>query len=110
MIGRGVVGRPWIAREIAAGLAGQPDGAPGRTERLTVVLDHFRESLAFYGERLGLRMFRKHLASYIEAAPWPAQAAERRAARARLCQLEAPGEVEAGLTALWSERNERLAA
>ena len=110
MIGRGVVGKPWIAREVEAGLSGAGNGAPDREERLQIALDHFRESLAFYGDRLGLRMFRKHLASYIEAAPWPASAEARRAARARLCQLEAPGEVEAGLTALWSADPERLAA
>jgi tRNA-dihydrouridine synthase B len=103
MIGRGVVGRPWIAREIAAGLDGLPNGAPDRTERLDIALDHFRESLSFYGDRLGLKMFRKHLASYIEAAPWPASSDIRRAARARLCQLDIPGEVEAGLAALWSD-------
>ncbi len=110
MIGRAVVGKPWIAREIAAGLAGQSNGAPDRVERLDIALDHFRESLGFYGDRLGLKMFRKHLASYIEAAPWPASAEVRRSARARLCQLDLPGEVEAGLAALWSDDPERLAA
>ncbi|MCE3290280.1 MAG: dusB, partial [Caulobacter sp.] len=65
--------------------------------------------LAFYGERLGLKMFRKHLASYIEAAPVPETPEARRAARAELCRLETPVEVEAALTRLWlSER--RLAA
>jgi nifR3 family TIM-barrel protein len=110
MIGRGVVGKPWIAREVEAGLSGASDGAPDREERLQIALDHFRDSLAFYGDRLGLRMFRKHLASYIEAAPWPASSEARRAARARLCQLDAPGEVEVGLAALWSADPERLAA
>ncbi|MDQ0463076.1 nifR3 family TIM-barrel protein [Caulobacter ginsengisoli] len=110
MIGRGVVGKPWIAREVAAGLDGLSNGAPGRTERLDIALDHFRESLGFYGDRLGLKMFRKHLASYIEAAPWPASPEARRAARARLCQLDAPGEIEAGLAALWSDDPARLAA
>ena len=86
MVGRGIVGRPWIARAIEAELDGRPQEAePDLAGRLAIAIDHFRDSLAFYGERLGLRMFRKHLAAYVEAAPWPADALVRREARARLC-------------------------
>jgi tRNA-dihydrouridine synthase len=46
-------------------------------------------------------MFRKHLGWYIEQAPWPADPLERRAAKARLCRLETPEEVETALTDLW---------
>ena len=110
MIGRGVVGKPWITRAIEAGLDGRADGEPGLDERLAIALDHFRDSLAFYGDRPGLRMFRKHLAAYVEAAPRPAGVQARREARARLCRLDAPGEVEAALIALWGPDPERLAA
>ena len=110
MIGRGIYGRPWIARELEAGLDGRADTAPDRTERLAIALDHFRDSLAFYGPRLGLKMFRKHLAAYIEAAPWPAGADDRRAARAGLCQLLDPTAIEDGLAALWTTPDRRLAA
>ena len=72
--------------------------------------DHLRESLAFYGERLGLRIFRKHLASYIENAPRPTQAEARREARARLCRLEDAAEVEKQLVALWRDPQTRMAA
>lgn len=111
MVGRGIVGRPWIARSIEAELDGRPHQAePAIAERLVIAIDHFRDSLAFYGERLGLRMFRKHLAAYIEAAPWPADAQVRRQARARLCSLDDPSAVEAELTALWSQPMQRIAA
>lgn len=110
MVGRGVVGKPWIARAIEAGLDGRDDGEPDLAERLAIALDHFRDSLAFYGDRLGLRMFRKHLAAYIEAAPRPLTVEARRQAKARLCQLDVPGEVEAALIALWGPDSERLAA
>lgn len=111
MVGRGIVGRPWIARAIEAELDGRPQEAePDLAGRLAIAIDHFRDSLAFYGERLGLRMFRKHLAAYVEAAPWPADALVRREARARLCSLDRPAEVESGLTALWSRPAERIAA
>lgn len=110
MIGRGGYGRPWVAAQIEAGLAGHAFVEPDAADRLTLVLDHFRASLAFYGEGLGLKMFRKHLGSYIEAAPWPADAQDRRAAKARLCRLESAVEVEAALTNLWMPFAERLAA
>lgn len=111
MVGRGVVGKPWIARAIEAELDSRPaDAEPAMDERLAIAVGHFRDSLAFYGERLGLRMFRKHLAAYVEAAPWPVDPLERRQARARICSLDAPYEVEAALAALWTVPPERLAA
>jgi nifR3 family TIM-barrel protein len=106
MIGRGVYGRPWIARTLGAALDDQPISEPSILDRLSIVLEHFRDTLNFYGDRLGLRIFRKHLASYVEAAGWPLDAAARRSARAALCRLEHRDAVEAGLTALWSEPSE----
>ncbi|MBX3479169.1 MAG: tRNA dihydrouridine synthase DusB [Caulobacter sp.] len=110
MIGRGAYGRPWIARDLDAALAGDVADEPDMDVRLGIALDHFRDALGFYGDRIGLKMFRKHLASYIEAAPQPLDAADRRAARARLCRLETAAEVEAELTALWTHPDRRLAA
>jgi nifR3 family TIM-barrel protein len=110
MIGRGVYGRPWIAAQIEAALQGRAFDAPDAQARLSIALDHFRDSLAFYGDRLGLKIFRKHLAAYIEQAPWPANAETRREARGILCRLEAPAAIEAGLTQLWSDPERRLAA
>ncbi|HUO20897.1 MAG TPA: tRNA dihydrouridine synthase DusB [Caulobacteraceae bacterium] len=104
MIGRGAYGRPWIARALDAALDGRPPPAePGPGERLQIVLEHLSDSLGFYGERLGLKIFRKHLGWYVEAAPWPAGPAERRAAKSRLCRAESAREIAAGLTELWSE-------
>ena len=109
MVGRGVYGRPWIAAQIEAGLAGQAFIEPDPSERLTIALTHFDDALQFYGERLGLRIFRKHLAAYVENAPWPDLAETRRAARARLCRLDEASAVRHALTDLWT-RPERLAA
>jgi len=110
MIGRGVYGRPWIAAQIEAELEGRAFAEPDAEARLAIALEHFRDALGFYGERLGLRVFRKHLAAYIEQAPWPPAAEERRAARSRLCRLEDAGEVERELTELWAQPERRLAA
>jgi nifR3 family TIM-barrel protein len=101
MIGRGVYGRPWMAKAIEAALEGRAFVEPDVEERLAIALTHFRRSLDFYGQPLGLKMFRKHLASYIEAAPWPEASEARRAARAALCRLDDPEEVERALTGLW---------
>ncbi|HVZ92754.1 MAG TPA: tRNA dihydrouridine synthase DusB [Rhizomicrobium sp.] len=107
MIGRGAYGRPWIAGAIDRALGGAAFAEPGIEERLAIALDHFADSLRFYGDAHGVRVFRKHLGWYVEAAPWPPAAANRRAAKSALCRLSAPREVEAGLIALW--RGEPLA-
>lgn len=108
MLGRGVYGRPWLAARLDRALAGEAQPPePDRETRLAIVIDHFRQALDFYGERLGLKMFRKHLGWYIEQAPWPDDAAERRAAKARLCRLETAGEVEAALAELWRPETSR---
>lgn len=111
MLGRGVYGRPWIAGAIEAVLdGGALDAQPEPEARLAIVLEHLREALGFYGERLGLRVWRKHLGWYVEQAPWPADAAARRAAKAALCRLESAAAVERGLAALWLEGELRAAA
>ena len=110
MVGRGVYGRPWIAAEIEAELDGRPFAAPDAEARLAIATAHLRESIEFYGARLGLRIFRKHLAGYVEHAPWPADPAARRAARATLCRLEDARSVERGLQSLWVSPGRRLAA
>ena len=102
MLGRGVYGRPWLASHLDRALEdGEQLREPGREERLAIVIEHLRASVAFYGLPLGLKMFRKHLGWYIEQAPWPAEAADRRAAKASLCRLETPGQVEGALFVLW---------
>ncbi|WP_333585979.1 tRNA dihydrouridine synthase DusB [Phenylobacterium sp.] len=110
MVGRAVYGRPWIAAEIEAELDGRAFQAPALEARLAIVLDHLDDSVAFYGPRLGLRIFRKHLAAYIENAPWPQEPEARRSARARLCRLEEPSQVKSELTALWRGPEARMAA
>ena len=102
MLGRGVYGRPWAAAAIARALDGEAEAPEPQGEaRLAFVLEHMREALAFYGEPLGLRVFRKHLGWYVESAPLPADPASRRAAKSALCRLEGAVEVEAALAALW---------
>ncbi len=111
MLGRGVYGRPWLAGALDAALAGgTADAEPGREARLALVLEHMREALGFYGDALGLRVWRKHLGWYVERAPWPGDPAARRTAKARLCRLETAAAVEDALAALWLGGEEVRAA
>jgi tRNA-dihydrouridine synthase B len=72
MIGRGAQGAPWRLAQVAHDLYGTP--APkvpegGRLGRM--ILDHYDDMLTFYGRDLGLRMARKHLGWYLDAAGLP---------------------------------------
>jgi len=111
MIGRGAYGRPWAASAIDRALAnGGRVVEPDMPERLAIVLNHLRDSLNFYGEKHGLKIFRKHLGWYVEYAPHPADAETRRAAKSQLCQMTSAREVEAALIGLWSGDGLKLAA
>jgi tRNA-dihydrouridine synthase len=104
MIGRGAYGRPWIAASIESALRCEGRSVePGLEKRLEIVLDHMADSIRFYGDVMGLKIFRKHLGWYIENAGLPEGVEERRAAKSRLCRLTAAHEVEAALTALWRQ-------
>jgi tRNA-dihydrouridine synthase B len=110
MIGRGVYGRPWMIAALQRALVGgEALTDPDAWARFEIVIDHLRDTLAFYGDRLGLRIFRKHLGWYVEQAPWPAAAQARREAKSALCRLETGAEVERALSRLWSPQG-RLAA
>jgi len=65
MIGRGAQGRPWIFRELAAFHAGKKKIAPlEKSELRDTMLGHLKELHRFYGERVGVRVARKHLTWY----------------------------------------------
>ncbi len=65
MIGRAALGRPWIFREIIHFLrTGRRHPPPGTSERRHILLSHLDEMYAFYGERTGVSMARKHIGWY----------------------------------------------
>jgi nifR3 family TIM-barrel protein len=103
MIGRGSYGRPWIASSLGRALAhdgamGEPDSA----NRLTILLDHLASSLRFYGDALGLKVFRKHLGWYVENVPF-GTSATRREAKATLCRIENATVLEQLVTKFWRD-------
>lgn len=69
MIGRGAQGQPWAVGQIGAQLAGrEPGAAPTGTELAELVAEHYDAMLTDYGSQLGVRVARKHLDWYLEAA------------------------------------------
>ncbi|HEX4532786.1 MAG TPA: tRNA dihydrouridine synthase DusB [Rhizomicrobium sp.] len=109
MLGRGAYGRPWIASALETALqTGGEIVEPDLEARLGIALDHLHDSLRFYGDTNGLKIFRKHLGWYIEGALQPRNADARRAIKSELCRANNSRDVEAGLVALW--RSELKAA
>ena len=69
MIGRAAQGRPWIFREIAAGLAGRVAMPPSLEEVRAIMLSHLEALYSLYGEAKGVRVARKHLGWYCRLHP-----------------------------------------
>ncbi|MBT8447284.1 MAG: tRNA dihydrouridine synthase DusB [Gammaproteobacteria bacterium] len=66
MIGRSGLGNPWLFRDIAARLAGEPaPAAPDAAEIGVVARRHVAAMHEFYGEVPGVRVARKHIAAYL---------------------------------------------
>lgn len=87
MVGRAAQGRPWIFREIAHFLAtGEELAPPTRDEVRDILLSHLTALHAFYGERSGVRIARKHLGWYVRGH------AEHAAFRSRVVAAETAAE------------------
>ncbi|MBC7180230.1 MAG: tRNA-dihydrouridine synthase, partial [Roseovarius sp.] len=69
MIGRGARGRPWVLAEVAAAMGqGAAPVEPKGAALADLVAGHYEAMLGFYGRDLGLRVARKHLGWYMDAA------------------------------------------
>jgi nifR3 family TIM-barrel protein len=61
VVGRGCLGRPWLFRDLADVFAGrEPRDPPALREVFAIMLEHARLLAAWFGERHGVRGFRKH--------------------------------------------------
>ncbi len=60
IIGRGCLGRPWLFRELAQVFNGQePDAPPSLGEVTSLLLDHARLLVEYFGDRKGILEMRK---------------------------------------------------
>ncbi len=67
MVGRSLLGAPWRLSAIMAEIDGVATVSKfSNADSLNLIQDHYRDMLAFYGEKKGLRVARKHLAAYID--------------------------------------------
>ena len=61
MIGRGALGKPWLINQVMQFLSkNQTIADPSIEEQFKIVMEHFQNTLDFYGVEHGIRMFRKH--------------------------------------------------
>ncbi|MDR9425496.1 MAG: tRNA dihydrouridine synthase DusB [Marinobacter sp.] len=68
LIGRGAQGRPWIFREILHYLeTGEHHPIPALDEVEQILTGHLAELHSFYGEKMGVRIARKHVGWYLQA-------------------------------------------
>ncbi|MBF0196044.1 MAG: tRNA dihydrouridine synthase DusB [Magnetococcales bacterium] len=74
MVGRGSYGKPWIFKQILEFLTtGEDNFTPDIMELEQLVTNHFKSMIQFYGELIGNRMARKHLAWYTKGMVGGAQ-------------------------------------
>ena len=65
MVGRAALGRPWLLNQILKFLNEKkiiPD--PSLEEQYNIIMEHFQNTLDFYGEPHGVKIFRKHFCWY----------------------------------------------
>ena len=69
MLGRALVGQPWLLRDVMARIDGHNAPEPlSAEEKSHIALTHYNDILDFYPQGKGLRVARKHLAGYCDAA------------------------------------------
>jgi tRNA-dihydrouridine synthase B len=69
MIGRAVLGRPWLPGQVAHALrGGAPPGAPALERQKTLLAALYEELLLHHGTEVGLRHARKHLRAALDVA------------------------------------------
>lgn len=90
MVGRGLIGHPWRLIEICEAIDGASPLNVSDEDKFNIISAHYADMLSFYGHRKGVRVARKHLAGYIEAAPQIRTDKMRDRIRQAVCRSEDP--------------------
>ena len=71
MIGRAVIGRPWVLAEINQGLSNNSLDNPNTSlqTKLKIIRSHYTDIVCSYQNRRGVLIARKHLAAYLKELP-----------------------------------------
>jgi len=90
VVGRGCLGRPWLFRDLADVFEGKdPRNPPHLGEVAGVMLEHASRLAGWFGERVGIRSFRKHATWYTKGFP------DSAALRGRLIAIDSLAELAA---------------
>jgi nifR3 family TIM-barrel protein len=109
MIGRAAVGRPWLAGAIGEALkTGAPAiEVPTLGVRRGAAIAHYRDIIAHYGEGLGVRIARKHLAASLDFERLGA-GVDLSDLRGQICRSTDPVEVQALLDRFYASASDAL--
>lgn len=110
MIGRAAMGQPWIIGEIAARFAGTEFQCPSLEQQFEGLCAQIVDSQTLYGDALGMRIVRKHIAAHVDKVDLPLTEVDRRALRAELCQIEDRTRLFNAIERLYSGAEVRVAA
>ena len=66
MIGRAILGHPWIIRDIINNLNGQDIDAISNKKKLDIIEEHLKLAIEEKGEYIAIREMRKHICWYIK--------------------------------------------
>ena len=88
MIGRGLLGRPYLLQEIRAAFANEEFTPPSFEERLDLCLDYSKKLCAYEGEKTGVMMMRGLAGFYLTGMPFSAQYRNRLACADTLQELQ----------------------
>jgi nifR3 family TIM-barrel protein len=78
MLGRAVLGNPWLVSRLAALLEGrEPDPVPAPAGRLRYAMHHYRVMVEEWGEARAVPQMRKHLGYYLRGFNGAAELRER---------------------------------
>lgn len=92
MVGRGMIGQPWAIGPIMAAVdATAPPALPTPAQKVAIACAHYDDVIDFYPAGKGVRVARKHLAGYCDAAGLAGQDTLRQT----MCRSTDPAEVRA---------------
>jgi len=108
MVGRAAQGRPWLVGEIGAELLGQPVSTPW-SDKIEALARQFDMSLDHYGGELGIRMMRKHFASFADVECEGCDPDWLAGVRGTLCRSTDPAAVHEALARLAAPESRAVA-
>ncbi len=109
MIGRAAIGQPWLPAQIATYLqTGKQPRPPSAQQQNKIMQDWYDATIAFYGETLGVRVARKHLAGFIDYFVDDKNMAKT--IRAHICRLDEAAAVRDAMATLYQTKPQERAA